>query len=251
MTFSAELTTAWQAGLPATEASAWLQRAEAFYACMLEANQYLNLTRITAADDFFLKHIWDSSTLLPFLPAAPAEVLDVGTGGGVPGLPLWLFRPDLRYTLMDSVAKKLRAVDTMAQQLQARFETALPQLPETLHMRAEAAGQDKRYREHFDCVLTRAVGPLPVLLEICLPLVKRGGRLIVMKGPQYEAETFGMNQIAGLLGGRLGSIERPELPGEQQRVLLIFEKRSLTPKTLPRGAGQPQKQPLSQLIRES
>lgn len=258
MTFSAELAAAWQASLPphhAAEAASWLQRAEAFYEQMLEANQRLNLTRITAADDFFLKHIWDSSTLLPFLPEAgndpAAEVLDVGTGGGVPGLPLWLFRPDLRYTLMDSVGKKLRAVDGMAAALQSRFGAALPHLPETLHTRAETAGQDKNYRERFDCVVTRAVGQLPILLEICLPLVKRGGRLIVMKGPQYESETIGMNQIAGLLGGRLGHIERPELPGEQQRTLLVFEKRSLTPKTLPRGAGVPQKQPLSELLCES
>lgn len=258
MTFSAELAAAWQASLPpnhAAEAASWLQRAEAFYEQMLEANQRLNLTRITAADDFFLKHIWDSSTLLPFLPEAgsdpAAEVLDVGTGGGVPGLPLWLFRPDLRYTLMDSVGKKLRAVDGMAAALQKTFGAALPQLPGTLHTRAETAGQDKNYRERFDCVVTRAVGQLPILLEICLPLVKRGGRLIVMKGPQYESETIGMNQIAGLLGGRLGQIEHPALPGEQQRTLLVFEKRSLTPKTLPRGAGVPQKQPLSELLCES
>ena len=260
MTFSAELTAAWQASLSpsqAPQAADWLARAEAFYAQMLEANQRLNLTRITAADDFFLKHIWDSSTLLPFLPEADpdshpaAEVLDVGTGGGVPGLPLWLFRPDLRYTLMDSVGKKLRAVDGMAAALQKQFGTALPQLPETLHTRAETAGQDKNYRERFDCVVTRAVGQLPILLEICLPLVKRGGRLIVMKGPQYESETIGMNQIAGLLGGRLGSIEHPQLPGEQQRTLLVVQKRSLTPKTLPRGAGVPQKQPLSELLCES
>jgi len=218
---------------------------------MMEANQRMNLTRITEADDFFVKHLWDSFTLLPYLPVAPAQIVDVGTGGGVPGVPLWLLRPDLTYLLVDSVAKKLRAIEAICLSLQQAFPQALQHLPQTLHLRAETAGQDKAHREVYDFVVSRAVAPLPVLLELCLPLLRRGGRFVAMKGPHYEHETIGLNQIAGLLGGRLAEIVQPVLPGDQQRSLLIFEKRSLTPKTLPRSAGVPQKNPLTEYLQQT
>lgn len=227
-----------------------LPRYARFYELLLEANQKMNLTRITAADDFCYKHIWDTLTLLPHIPAQTRTVLDLGTGGGIPGIPLWLSRPDLEVTLLDSVHKKLRAIDEIATQLQTEFASDLPTRPQTLHMRAEDAGQSKQYRESFDLVVSRAVASLPVLVEYCLPLVKRQGLFIAMKGPHYEQEMQGINQIAGLLGARLAKVDQPVLPGEQPRSLLIFEKRSLTPKTLPRDAGIPHRNPLSHFLLE-
>lgn len=227
-----------------------LPRFSAFYDGLMQANQTMNLTRITDQEDFWSKHIWDTLTLLPWLPPESQKLLDLGTGGGIPGIPLWLARPELKVTLLDSVGKKLRALEQITQQLLAQFPE-LKQRPLTLHQRAETAGRDKAHREQYELVVSRAVASLPVLLEYALPLVKRGGRFIAMKGPQYASEIDNLNQIAGLLGGRLAETELIELPGEQQRVLLVFEKRSLTPKTLPREAGQPQKQPLSILFQEA
>lgn len=223
-------------------------RYSAFYEAMLEANRSMNLTRITDADEFCHKHILDTLTLAPWMPASPAQILDLGTGGGVPGVPLWLSYPEHSYTLLDSVAKKLKAVLQICRHCQPTAPEALHRLPETLHMRAEDAGRDKQHREHYDLVVSRAVAALPVLLEYALPLVRRGGRFIAMKGPNYTQETQGLNEIAGILGGRLAEAQEIALANGEQRVLLIFEKRSLTPKTLPRGAGDAKRDPLSNFV---
>ncbi len=232
-----------------------LKRFEAFYEVLLEANRTMNLTRITDKDAFAYKHLWDSMTLLPYLPPLPAndasdsspKLLDVGTGGGIPGLPLWLARPDLKVSLLDSVNKKLKAITLMSQKLQTRFPE-LEALPEVLHMRAEVAGQHKDHREQYDMVVSRAVASLPVLLEYCLPLVARKGLFIAMKGPNYTEEMEHIQQVAGIMGGRMRDPVTLKTPDGQQRVLLIFEKRSLTPKTLPRGAGEAKKKPLNAFV---
>lgn len=224
-----------------------LPRYELLYELLTEANSRMNLTRITGWEDFARKHVQDSLTLLPALPEGPITVLDVGTGGGIPGLPLWLARPEIQLTLLDSVSKKLRACDEMAEQLINRFPELGANRPKTLHIRAEDAGQNPKHRQQYDCVISRAVASLPVLVELCLPLVKRTGLFIAMKGPNYESEMDGMSHISGLLGGRLAEARQIDLEGEQ-RVLLIFEKRSLTPKTLPRPAGQAQKKPLTEFM---
>ena len=232
-----------------------LRRFEAFYQVLLEANQTMNLTRITDANAFAYKHLWDSMTLLPFLPTPaaegekPIELLDVGTGGGIPGLPLWLARPDLDVSLLDSVNKKLRAIGQMSEKLQTQFP-ALKRLPTTLHLRAEDAGQSKEHRERYPIVVSRAVASLPVLLEYCLPLVARKGLFIAMKGPGYQDEMQHIQQIAGIMGGRLRDPISLTTPEGDERVLLIFEKRSLTPKTLPRSAGEAKKRPLTAFVNE-
>ncbi|MGV3524524.1 MAG: 16S rRNA (guanine(527)-N(7))-methyltransferase RsmG [Candidatus Sericytochromatia bacterium] len=224
-----------------------LPRYQAFYTGLLAANQTMNLTRITDADEFWLKHIWDTLTLIPHLQPETRRVLDLGTGGGIPGVPLWLTRPELEVSLLDSVGKKLRAVHGICEQV-ATQEPALTHLPQTLHMRAEDAGRDKAHRETYDLVISRAVASLPVLVELCLPLVRRGGLFIAMKGPQYHSEMEDIEPVVGLLGGRLAAVAEPTLPGDQQRVLLVFEKRSHTPRTLPREAGVPQKKPLTTFV---
>jgi 16S rRNA (guanine527-N7)-methyltransferase len=229
-----------------------LRRFQAFYEVLLVANQTMNLTRITDANAFAYKHLWDSMTLLPFLPEPsdqPLSLLDVGTGGGMPGVPLWLARPDMQVFLMDSVNKKLKAIMHMSEQLQQQFPV-LTTLPTPLHMRAEDAGQHKDHRETYQVVVSRAVASLPVLLEYCLPLVARRGLFIAMKGPGYQSEMQHIQQIAGLMGGRLREPVVLTTPEGEERVLLIFEKRSLTPKTLPRPAGEAKKRPLTAFVSE-
>ena len=229
--------------------AALLPRFEYFYDMLMEANQQMNLTRITDWEDFCLKHIQDSLTLLPEIPETAVTLLDVGTGGGIPGIPLWLVRPQLQITMLDSVVKKLKAINEMIQALGQKFPEVRVERPLTLHMRAEDAGQDPAHREHYDVVVARAVATLPVLVELCLPLVKRTGRFIAMKGPNYETEVQGLSQICGLLGARIDHVEHIGL-GEEQRTLVVFEKRSHTPKTLPRPAGQPKRKPLSEFLLE-
>ncbi len=229
-----------------------LRRFESFYRMLLEANQTMNLTRITDANAFAYKHLWDSMTLLPFLPTptdTPLRLLDVGTGGGIPGLPLWLARPDLEVSLLDAVNKKLKAIAHMSEKLQREFPVLL-HTPKTLHMRAEDAGQHKDHRESYTVVVSRAVASLPVLLEYCLPLVARRGLFIAMKGPGYQEEMEHIQQISGLMGGRLREPVVLKTPEGEERVLLIFEKRSLTPKTLPRQAGEPKRRPLNTFVNE-
>lgn len=227
----------------------WQPRFEAFYTELLAANQLLNLTRITDRAEFESKHILDSLALLQVLPDIPGQkLLDLGTGGGVPGLVLWLVKPTWEVTLLDSVGKKIRAVQTMAEHLQAQFPEYLPHLPVCLHARAESLGQQHPYREYYDLVVSRAVATLPVLLEYALPLLKRGGMFVAMKGPSFEEEMQNISRVAGLLGGRLARICHYALPPDLQRVLVIFEKRSHTPRMFPRKNGNLRKYPLSSQV---
>lgn len=226
---------------------AWQPWLQAFYAELLKANQQMNLTRVTDQAEFESKHLLDSLALLQVLPDTPGQkLLDLGTGGGVPGLPLWLVKPQWEVTLLDSVGKKIRAVQTMAEHLQAQFPNHLPQLPVCLQARAESLGHNRQHREQYDIVVSRAVATLPVLLEYALPLLKRRGLFVAMKGPSFQQEMQDISVIAGLLGGRLARICSYSLPPDLQRVLVIFEKRSHTPHAFPRKDSNLRKNPLSQ-----
>jgi len=226
--------------------SSWKPWFEAFYQEMIQANQTMNLTRVTDHDEFESKHLQDSMALLNVLPdQAGMKLLDVGTGGGVPGLPLWLVRPHWEFTLLDSVGKKIRAVEQMAQHLKNQFPEQLSTLPHCLQGRAEVLGRDKAHREQYDAVVCRAVATLPVLLEYCLPLLKRGGVFVAMKGPSYAEELEEINVVAGILGGRLAKVCHYTLPPDLERVLLVFEKRSLTPHAFPRKDSNLRKKPLN------
>jgi 16S rRNA (guanine527-N7)-methyltransferase len=225
----------------------WQPRFTAFYDQMMQANQRMNLTRVTDRVEFESKHLLDSVALLQALPDSPhARLIDVGTGGGVPGIPLWLMRPDWEVTLLDTVGKKIRACAEMTNALQQQFPEQLSVLPHCLQGRAEVLGHDPKHRAQYDIVVSRAVATLPVLLEYCLPLLKRGGLFVAMKGPSYHAEMDEINVVAGLLGGRLATIAHYTLPPDLQRVLLCFEKRSQTPHILPRKDSNLRKRPLNQ-----
>ena len=153
-----------------------IHKFEIYYQLLVEWNQKMNLTAITEPAEVAVKHMVDSLTAFEEqLFFSGASVADVGTGAGFPGVPLKLFRPDLQLTLIDSLQKRLNF-------LTAVIEAAGIKDVAVLHYRAEEAGQKKELREAFDFVTSRAVARLPVLCELCLPLVKIGGYFVALKG---------------------------------------------------------------------
>jgi 16S rRNA (guanine527-N7)-methyltransferase len=218
-----------------------LERFERYRALLLEWNQKINLTAIRDPDAFETLHFVDAIAGLAALPEQEGpRVVDVGTGGGLPGLALKLARPDLRLTLLDSVAKKTRVLDQIVGALGLEGV-------EVLTGRAEEVGRDPARRESWDVALARAVGTVVVLAELCLPLVRVGGRVVAWKkrDEKVEAEVLVSGRGVSILGGRrLRSlpVELPGLPPDRQLVLLAKERP--TPPKYPRLPGVPEHQPL-------
>jgi len=224
-------------GLPLPEADLAAYRAH--FALLLEHNPRAGLTSLTDPVEIAVKHYLDSLTcLLVRDPAEGEEIADVGSGGGFPGMVLALARPNARFTLVDSSAKRTAFLRTAADALHLRNVTIVT-------ARAETLGQDPDHRERYDLVISRAVAPLPILLEYCLPLARLGGQELAMKGPEAEAELTASAQALATLGGRLSTTHRLELPqGLGARTLVLIEKTSPTPARYPRRPGSPAKRPL-------
>lgn len=207
-----------------------------YYELLTETNKVMNLTALTEPNDVAVKHFIDS--LLAYDPAMlNATVADVGTGAGFPGVPLKIFDPTIKLTLLDSLAKRLKFLDTLTAELNLQNVT-------TVHARAEDAGKDKNLREQFDFVTARAVARLNVLAEFCLPLVKVGGKFIAMKGDAEDEIAEAENAIK-LLGGKIAEIKNIKLPNlDDKRTLVIIKKEKSTPPKYPRKAGTAAKEPL-------
>lgn len=207
-----------------------------YYELLTETNKVMNLTALTEPKDVAVKHFIDS--LFAYDPAMHnATMADVGTGAGFPGVPLKIFDPTIKLTLLDSLAKRLKFLDTLTTELGLQNVT-------TVHARAEDAGKDKNLREQFDFVTARAVARLNVLAEFCLPLVKVGGKFIAMKGDAQDEIAEAENAIK-LLGGKIIEIKNIKLPNlDDKRTLVIIEKIKTTPNKYPRKAGTATKEPL-------
>jgi 16S rRNA (guanine527-N7)-methyltransferase len=220
-------------GVPLDDAT--LARCADFAAMVRTRNETLNLTRIVAPDAMAVKHFADALSVLPFAGALPraARVADVGTGAGFPGVPLKLARPDLNLVLIDSLAKRLAFLD------EARAALELEEVV-LVHARAEDAGRDLALRDTCDLVVARALAALPVLLEWCAPLVKPGGRLVAMKGPEVEAA----GNAPHSLNLRLLQTRTLTLPGGDARTLLLYEKIRPTPARYPRRPAEIKASPL-------
>lgn len=215
-----------------------------YIALLRDWNRRINL--VARDDDQTLaeRHLLDSLTLLPILDRVAAGVsgrtprlTDVGSGAGLPGIPLKIARPLWQVSLLDALAKRVVFLNDVIDSLSLGNTAAL-------HMRAEDAGRQAAFREQSDLVVARAVSSLPVLCEYCLPLTRVGGYFVAMKGPA-EGEWPHAGRAAAVLGGTLDECLEFCLPGtEMRRVLYLFRKTKKTPEAYPRPAGKPQKAPL-------
>jgi|SRR5690554_3833014 len=208
----------------------------AYLDAILTINERLNLTAVRDREEAIARHLDESLELTPFIESIAggikgARLVDVGTGGGFPGVPLAAALPELRVELIEAREKKARAVE------EALKEAGLPALP--VHAeRVETLGRGE-LRERFDIAVARALADLPTLLELTLPLVRVGGALLAIKGERAEEELSRSARALRELGGELRSIER--IPSA---TLLRIEKIAPTPKRYPRRPGEPKRSPL-------
>ncbi len=220
-------------------------RFESLYQAIVALNQTLNLTRITSPEDFWEKHLWDSlQGVAPWLADSalaeqPQSVVDIGTGGGFPGLPLAMTCPRWAVTLMDATRKKITALQ------QASADLGLDNV-KFLAERAEQVGHQPIYRESFDLALLRAVGPVNTCAEYALPLLNLGGQAILYRGQWSAQEEKSLVAILPGLGGKLRDIRPMTTPMTHSvRHNVVIDKVSRTPDKFPRLPGMPAKSPLA------
>lgn len=208
---------------------------------ILAINQHLNLTRITTTEEFWEKNLWDSLAPIVEYDLTDKKIIDIGTGGGFPGLPIAMAFPEVKLTLMDSVAKKIKFINEFSQKLNLKNI-------ETLVNRVEIIGQDQNHRKQYDFALIRAVAEISVCLEYSLPLLKIGGIAILYRGNLTEEERAITEKIAYKLGGKVVKITNKNTPIQNHiRHCIYIEKVKLTSKKYPRGVGKPVTLPLSSL----
>ena len=204
---------------------------EAYYDAVVEANKEFNLTAITGKDEFVVKHLIDSIAGVPFIPEN-AKLIDVGSGGGFPSFPIASVRSDVQVTALDSTAKKMNFVSSTARFLGVKNL-------KTVSGRAE---EMKELFGTFDMVTARAVSALPILLEICSPLIKVGGLMMAYKTDESELE-LSQSALKALNMTHKNTFSF-NLPNGDRRCILLFEKTASTPKQYPRQYGQIKKRPL-------
>ena len=206
---------------------------------ILEWNEKINLTAITDRDEFISKHFIDS--LLAAAAAGMSEarnIIDVGTGGGFPGMPLAIIFPDKHFVLMDSLNKRLKVIDAACGKIGITNVT-------TLHGRAEELSRNKEHREKYDVCVSRAVANMSTLSEYCLPFVKKGGYFLAYKGPNSEEEVAAAANAIKLLGGKIEGYTEAMFSGfEFSHHIICVKKIKETPAKYPRKAGIPSKEPL-------
>ena len=204
-----------------------------YYMLLIERNNVMNLTAVTDPEGVVTRHFADSLLALEMLPHG-ARVIDVGTGAGLPGIPLLIMRPDIEMTLLDSLNKRIGFLSDVISRLglSARL----------IHARAEDAAQTAVLRESFDIALSRAVAELRVVSEWTLPFVCVGGSALMYKGPGAERELADAENALKLLNGTAELIAISTSWGE--RSIVRVEKTAPTPAKYPRRAGSAERAPL-------
>jgi 16S rRNA (guanine527-N7)-methyltransferase len=207
---------------------------------MIEWNDRVRLTSITEETEVIDKHFVDSLTALKAKVIKDHDkVLDLGTGGGFPGIPLKIINPTIDLVMLDSRLKKIEYLKEVIDAFGLEDTAAI-------HGRAEDYGQLPDYREKFDIVVSRAVANLTVLSEYCLPFVKKGGYFIAMKGTKSDEEINEAKKAIKVLGGAIEEVIEFNLPEtDYDRSIILIKKENHTPKKYPRNPGKPKKSPIS------
>ena len=218
-----------------------LELFQVYYQELIDWNRRLNLTAITDYEEVQVKHLLDSLTVVLALEqplGKGVKLIDIGTGAGIPGIPLKIVLPDIELVLLDATKKKAVFLEHIVQRLNLEGV-------QVVVGRAEEIAHQPEYRQQFDLVLSRAVAGLPVLLELTLPFCAIGGRFIAQKKGDLKAEVSTAQRAISVMGGRLTDIKKIELTEfADERWLLAIDKVGETPPQYPRRPGIPAKRPL-------
>ena len=216
-----------------------LHSLDRYYQILKEENSKYNLTRIIEEEEVYLKHFYDSMSIVKYFDFKPDEyVIDVGTGAGFPGIPLAIFLPKVQFTLMDSLNKRIIFLQDVVKKCGLKNV-------ECIHSRAEELAKNEKYREKYDVCVSRAVANLSVLLEYCIPFIKKGGMFISYKSISSEEELSDSKNAQNKLCCKLKKNISFELPDTDiRRNFLLFEKFDNTSSKYPRNNGIPRKKPL-------
>lgn len=214
---------------------------EKYYHLLIETNKVMNLTAITQKDEVITKHFLDSIALAgvyPDIMSNHIKILDLGTGAGFPGIPLKIAFPDLEITLMDSLNKRVKFLQSVIDELKLTNITSV-------HGRAEEMAKKSEYRQQYELCVSRAVANLSTLSEYCIPFVQVGGKFISYKSSEIEDEVKKGNKVICVLGGKLTTVKNIDLPGSDiKRSFVFIDKVKDTPKIYPRKPGTASKEPI-------
>ena len=199
-----------------------------YLALLLKKNQSLNLTSIRDPDEAALRHIDDALAVYNLFPFSGKSLIDVGSGGGLPGIPLRLHDPSIQLTLLDATAKKVVFLQSVCDTLGLSEVCCIA-------ARAEEQARVPGFRDAFDVSIARGVAYLPILCELCLPFVRPGGHFLAMKGKEPAEEVEEAREIVAALGGRVKEIVEYSLKESIQHTLVVIEKVHSTPKVYPRS----------------
>lgn len=202
-------------------------------------NEKFNITAITDDEEIVVKHFLDSCMIGREIDLTKEiKVIDIGTGGGFPGMPLKILYPNLKVTLVDALNKRINFLNELIIKLELKDI-------EALHARSEDLGQKEEYREQYDLAVSRAVAYLPTLSEYCLPFVKVGGKFIPLKMKDHEEEIKLSENAIKTLGGNIDEIKDYSLDEiDDIRSLVFISKIENTKKEYPRNSKKIKQKPL-------